>query len=279
MARAVARILRPDAGRVLLAGEDITNLSNRELHPVRRRMQYVFQDSYGALDPRMRVRDIVAEPARIHRLPESSGRRARISELLGQVGLPERVAAVRPHELSGGQRQRVALARALMLEPELLILDEPVSALDVSIQAQIVNLLLDIQAQHGMTYVLIAHDLALVRHVASRIAVMYLGRIVELGERADIYEKPSHPYTHALLSAVPIRHPSMRGKRQRTILRGDPPSPTDPPSGCAFRSRCPRAQARCAEQTPRLERREGTGALSACHYPLTGPTPARVLNG
>jgi oligopeptide/dipeptide ABC transporter ATP-binding protein len=268
MARTVTRILRPDAGQIRFAGQDISALDDNALRPVRRRMQYVFQDAYGSLNPRMCVEDLIAEPLRIHglwRRAESSGE---IGALLERVGLAPALAKRHPHELSGGQRQRVGLARALALRPDVLVLDEPVSALDVSVQAQVVNLLADLQAELGLAYILIAHDLALVRMVADRVAVMYLGQIVEIGPRDDLYERPAHPYTSALLGAVPISSPKLRSRRPPRVA-GDPPSPLAPPSGCSFRTRCPRAQERCAHDAPALEPRQpGDPGGVACHYPL-----------
>ena len=267
LARTVLRLVPATSGRIVLEGRDITNLPTRRMRGVRRHVQMVFQDPYTSLNPGMTVQRIVSEPLRLHREPAS---RERVVELLQLVGLSAEHTNRYPHEFSGGQRQRIGIARAIALHPRLLILDEPVSALDVSIQAQIINLLKTLQEQLQLTYLLIAHDLAVVRHASTRVAVMYLGKIVEIGSRADIYERPSHPYTQALLSAVPPESPAERGTRTRIVLQGDPPSPSSPPSGCRFRTRCWKAQAICAEEEPALIDR-GQGHPSACHF-------AEVLN-
>jgi oligopeptide/dipeptide ABC transporter ATP-binding protein len=262
LARTAMKLVPTTSGRIFLEGREITNLSRRSMRPVRRHVQMVFQDPYTSLNPGMTVQRIVSEPLRLHRQPSD---RERVVELLHMVGLSAEHTNRYPHEFSGGQRQRIGIARAIALHPRLLILDEPVSALDVSIQAQIINLLKTLQARLQLTYLLIAHDLALVRHASTRVAVMYLGKIVEIGSRADIYERPSHPYTQALLSAVPPESPDERGMRTRIVLRGDPPSPSNPPSGCRFRTRCWKAQEICSVEEPALIDR-GQGHPVACHF-------------
>ena len=272
LGRAIVKLLEPSAGRIVFEGRDLTPLNRRQMRPVRRDLQIVFQDPYGSLNPRMTVREIVAEPLRIHGLYRGGGGKRRVEELFETVGLNPEHANRFPHEFSGGQRQRIGVARALALEPNLLVLDEPVSALDVSIQAQVVNLLDRLQTELGLTYLFIAHDLSVVRHVSDRVAVMYLGKVVEEGTRAQIYTAPMHPYTQALLSAVPIDSPTERGGRARIVLEGDVPNPASPPSGCRFRTRCWKAQELCAQEEPALVPRAGGEHPVACHFAEVLPT-------
>jgi oligopeptide/dipeptide ABC transporter ATP-binding protein len=262
LARLILRLIAPDSGTVEFEGRALAELSRRELRALRRHMQIVFQDPYASLNPRIAVGEAIGEGLRIHRLADAAGRRERVAELLEIVGLRPEHAERYPHEFSGGQRQRIGIARALAVSPRLLIGDEPISSLDVSIQAQILNLLLDLQARFGLAYLFISHDLRVVRHLTDRIAVMYLGRFVEVATSEALYARPQHPYTEALLSAVPVPDPSLR--RQRIALRGDVPSPVDPPPGCPFHPRCPRAIERCTREVPAL-REVRPGHLSACH--------------
>ncbi len=263
--RTLLRLQEPTAGLVLFDGTDVFALGARDLRALRRRMQVVFQDPYSSLNPRMTVRQTLREPLAIHRLAVGAAADARVVGLLEEVGLDPRLAGSYPHELSGGQRQRVGIARALSVEPRFLVCDEPVSALDVSVQAQVLNLLMELQQKRQLTYLFIAHDLAVVKHLAEQVAVMYLGKIVELAAAAELYRAPRHPYTRSLLSAVPVPDPDAR--RQRIVLPGDVPSPASPPPGCPFHPRCPhpRKNERCRTEVPAL-RVVGAGQLAACHF-------------
>jgi oligopeptide transport system ATP-binding protein len=263
--RCVLLLERPTSGEIVFEGIDLTSLSDDALRKTRRRMQVIFQDPYSSLNPRMTIGQILAEPLKVHGIvPDPAAREARVRELCEQVGLLPQHAKRYPHQLSGGQRQRVGVARALAMEPSLIVCDEPVSALDVSIQAQIVNLLEDLQQRLGLTYLFIAHDLSVVRHISDRVVVMYLGKVAEVADRVSLYEDPVHPYTRALLSAVPIPDPRLEARRERTVLGGEVPSPLAPPSGCVFHTRCPMAVARCSAEIPAL-REIRPGHWGACH--------------
>jgi oligopeptide/dipeptide ABC transporter ATP-binding protein len=267
LGRTIVRLLEPTAGQVLFQGRDISKLGRRDLRPLRREMQIVFQDPYASLNPRKRVGAIIGSPLQIHGIGDAKSRRKQVRELLETVGLSPEHYNRYPHEFSGGQRQRIGVARALALRPKLVVADEPVSALDVSIQSQMLNLLDDLQREFHLTYVFIAHDLGVVRHVSDRIAVMYLGKIVELAPAEELYERPIMPYTEALLSAVPIPDPDLSEKRERIVLEGDVPSPINPPSGCRFHPRCRYMTDICKQVEPPLAD-YGNGHLAACHHPL-----------
>ena len=266
LARCMVRLLEPTGGTMRFRGRDITHLNRRPLRPFRREVQLVFQDPSSSLNPRKRVGQIVAAPLQLQGMGRDAAR-ARVRDLLDRVGLnPEHVNRF-PHEFSGGQRQRIGVARALAVNPKLIVLDEPVSALDVSVQAQVINLLDDLQDDFGLSYVFIAHDLSVVRHVSDQIAVMYLGKLMEVSPSAELYRKPIHPYTQALLSAIPIPDPKENRARERQVIAGEPPNPISPPSGCRFHTRCPRATEVCTEVEPPLAEYPG-GHLAACHHPL-----------
>lgn len=271
LARTIVGLDRPTSGAVVFRGTDVHNVRGSKATVMRRKIQVVLQDPYASLNPRRTLRDTLMQPFQIHPdvLPRSK-RLARVSELAELVGLnPDHLDRF-PFQFSGGQRQRIGIARALALDPEVIVCDEPVSALDVSIQAQVVNLFQRLQSELGLSYIFIAHDLSVVRHISDRIAVMYLGKVVELGVRTEVYDTPAHPYTSALMSAAPIPDPALRGSRQRRLLAGDPPSPVDPPSGCRFRTRCWLAQPSCATQEPQLKAVGTSGKHDvACHFPLT----------
>ncbi len=267
LARTILQLLRPTSGSVRFRGTELTELGRKDLRELRREMQMIFQDPYASLNPRKRIGQIVGDPLKLHGMASGAELKERVQSLLDRVGLAAEHYNRFPHEFSGGQRQRIGVARALALEPKLVIADEPVSALDVSIQAQIINLLEDLQNEFGLTYVFVAHDLGVVRHVSDRIAVMYLGKIVEIGPAEDVYTKPIHPYTVSLLSAVPIPDPRLNRERELVVLEGDVPSPANPPEACRFHTRCPRATEICAEVEPPLID-YGKGHWAACHHPV-----------
>ncbi len=264
--RSILQLHRPTSGSVRFDGVELTTLKGESLRRMRRKMQMIFQDPYASLNPRMTVGDIIGEPMEVHNLAKGREKQEKVQELLKVVGLNPYFTNRYPHEFSGGQRQRIGVARALAVEPDFIVADEPISALDVSIQAQIINLLEELQSKFNLTYLFIAHDLSVVRHLSDRVAVMYLGKIVELADRQDLYERPLHPYTQALLSAVPIPDPKIEAKRRRIILTGDVPSPVNPPSGCRFHTRCWKAQKICSEIDPEFIEHEPRH-WAACHFP------------
>ena len=276
--KAMMQLPPPTSGSVWFDGIDLTTLHGEALRAVRPRMQLIFQDPISSLNPRRRVGDIVAEPLRIWKHGDDAAQQAKVDEVLEAVGLdPAAARSRRPHQFSGGQCQRISIARALVLEPKVIICDEPVSALDVSVQAQILNLLEDMKVRYGLTMVFIAHDLAVVKNISDRVAVMYLGKLCEVAAPDQLYARPAHPYTAALLSAIPVPDPSAAG-RAKAVLHGDPPSPIDPPSGCRFRTRCPRAAERCAAEEPRLRQvAAGSDHFVACHFPLVEALPEQTV--
>ena len=270
LGKAIIRLLEPNQGQVLFDGQDLTHLSQRALKPIRREIQMIFQDPAESLNSRHTVGSLIGEAFTIHKIGDTQWREQRVLELLAQVGLPASAASLYPFEFSGGQRQRIGIARAIALEPKLVICDEPVSALDVSIQSQILNLLLDLQQDLGLAYLFIAHDLAVVKHISDRIAIMYLGHLMEIGGADEIYADPRHPYTRALIAAIPEPDPSRRGKAKQ-VLQGDVPSPIDPPSGCVFHTRCAHVQERCRAEQPQLRdviASDGMAHQVACHFDL-----------
>jgi peptide/nickel transport system ATP-binding protein len=277
LGRLVVGLEPPSAGSVLFDGVDLTTLKGSELRRRHRDLTLMFQDPYSSLDPRMRVGTIIREPLVVQGIGSPDEQRQRVSDLLREVGLPPHSVELYPHEFSGGQRQRIGLARALALNPRLIVADEPVSALDVSIRSQILNLMKRLQATHGLTYIFISHDLSVVRYLADRIAVMYLGKLVEIGSGDDIYARPAHPYTAGLIGSIPVPKPDVQRSRKKIPIVGELPSPLNPPSGCPFRTRCPNAQARCAEEEPALTSYGGQH-YAACYYPLQQPVepPASV---
>ncbi|GAC1657738.1 MAG: dipeptide ABC transporter ATP-binding protein [Candidatus Dormibacteraceae bacterium] len=268
LGRSILRLIEPTAGTIRFKGVELTSLNSGRMRGMRREMAMIFQDPFASLDPRQTVGDIIAEPLTIHGLYKGAGRQQRVSELLETVGMNPRFADRYPHEFSGGQRQRIGIARALAVEPSFIVCDEAISALDVSIQAQVINLLQRLQQQFKLTYLFIAHDLSVVKHISDRIAVMYLGKVVELAPARELYKVPRHPYTASLLSAIPIPDPVIERQRRRIILQGDVPSPVDPPSGCRFRTRCFNAQAKCAGVEPPLDEVRDGDHLAACYFPM-----------
>ena len=269
--RAMLRLIEPTAGAVEFDGQDLTKLKKKDLVPLRREMQMIFQDPFSSLNPRQTVGDIIGAPFKVQGVKPEGGIAKAVQGLMDRVGLNPEHYNRYPNEFSGGQRQRIGIARAIALKPKLIVCDEPVSALDVSIQAQVLNLLDDIQQEFGLAYLFVAHDLSVVRHISDRVAVMYLGKIMESATQADLYQAPLHPYTHALLSAVPIADPDLERSRERIILTGDLPSPSNPPSGCVFRTRCFKAQSRCETEVPEL-RELASGHKVACHFPMDSST-------
>ncbi|CAB4330110.1 unannotated protein [freshwater metagenome] len=269
--RAMLRLIEPTAGAVEFDGQDLTKLKKKDLVPLRREMQMIFQDPFSSLNPRQTVGDIIGAPFKVQGVKPEGGIAKAVQGLMDRVGLNPEHYNRYPNEFSGGQRQRIGIARAIALKPKLIVCDEPVSALDVSIQAQVLNLLDDIQQEFGLAYLFVAHDLSVVRHISDRVAVMYLGKIMESATQADLYQAPLHPYTHALLSAVPIADPDLERSRERIILTGDLPSPSNPPSGCVFRTRCFKAQSRCETEVPEL-RELASGHKVACHFPMDSNT-------
>ncbi len=264
MGRTVLRLLEPTDGQVIFEGKDYTALSTKELRKSRCELQIIFQDPYASLDPRMTIGDIIAEPLDIQLKLSDKERMDRVLKMMERVGLNTRYVNRYPHEFSGGQRQRIGIARAMILDPKVVVCDEPVSALDVSIQAQVINLLKDLQEEMGMAYIFISHDFSVIKHISDRVAVMYLGHMVELADKNDLYQHPMHPYTEALLSAIPV--PDRKHKKEKIVLEGDLPSPVNPPSGCVFHTRCPKAQEMCKTQVPELKD-HGNGHFCACHFP------------
>jgi oligopeptide/dipeptide ABC transporter ATP-binding protein len=263
----IVALERPNSGSIIINGEDVSTLHRADLRRKRRDLQLMFQDPQSSLDPRMRVGTIIAEPLAVQHLGSKRAQRDRVFELLGEVGLPQNAVERYPHEFSGGQRQRIGLARALTVNPKLIVADEPVSALDVSIRAQVLNLMKRLQATYGLTYVVISHDLAVVKYMADQIGVMYLGKLVEKGSGQDIYERAAHPYTAGLIATIPVPDPTLERAKTGAAIRGELPSPVNPPSGCRFRTRCQFAQERCAAEEPKL-RSFGPGHVAACHFPL-----------